>query len=342
MSNTSGPEPRIVVIGASAGGIPALQALLASLPRDLNAALFVVLHGATDLAQEILAQKTAMPVRMGANGQVIERNTASIAPPGAHMLLHDAHVMLRKGPRENMSRPAIDPLFRTAACTFGPRVVGIILSGALDDGVSGLDAVKRCGGVTIVQDPREAQVSSMPRSALSRVAVDHCLPVAEMAPLLTRLAQATPGAPVSIPMEVRVEAAIAAQEGGPMKELDKIGKLSPFDCPECHGPLWEISGDGPLRYRCRVGHVVGADTLAAAQEDEIERSLWRLVRAHEDRADLTQRIAKNERAQDNVRLAAHFDERSIQYREGAETIRRILTEYRASQNGAITTARPDE
>jgi two-component system chemotaxis response regulator CheB len=203
----------LVVIGASAGGLHALQTLMAGLPAELPAAVLIVLHlgNASHLAH-ILGRAGHLPVRDAANGEPIKRGQIYVAPPGVHLLVHDGHLLLRRGPRENMCRPAIDPLFRSAAATYGSRAIAVVLSGALNDGAAGLDAVKRCGGLAVVQDPEDATVPDMPRSALRRVAVDHCLPIAEMADLLTRLVAAPAGEASDIPLSVKVEAAMAAQE----------------------------------------------------------------------------------------------------------------------------------
>ncbi|MEA2723494.1 MAG: two-component system, chemotaxis family, protein-glutamate methylesterase/glutaminase [Gemmatimonadales bacterium] len=195
------PGHDIIAVGFSAGGIEALARLVSALPRDLPASLFVVHHFPADRVSalpNILRRSGDLPAIHPAHGQRIERGLIYIAPPDRHLLIEGSRIHLTRGPRENGHRPAIDPLFRSAARAFGPRVVAVLLSGALDDGVAGLDAVKRRGGVTVVQDPGDALCPSMPRSAIQRVAVDHVVPSAELAPLLTLLATepaATKGAP---------------------------------------------------------------------------------------------------------------------------------------------------
>jgi two-component system, chemotaxis family, protein-glutamate methylesterase/glutaminase len=176
-----------IVIGASSGGLQPLQRLLAELPGDLQAAVFVVLHvGATSHLAEILNHTTTLPVARARSGQPIELGRVYVAGPGRHLLLHDSHILLRRGPRENLARPAIDPLFRSAACSFGGRVIGVVLSGALNDGTAGLQAIKRCGGIAVVQSPADAAVSSMPLSALQHASVDHVAPTSQLGALLTR------------------------------------------------------------------------------------------------------------------------------------------------------------
>ena len=185
-----------------------------------------------------------------------------VSPSGVHLLIGPDGIRLGYGPRENMARPAVDPLFRSAALSFGPRVIGVVLSGDLNDGTAGLAAVKQCGGIAVVQDPGDALAPAMPRSALSQVTVDHCLPAAELGALLVRLPRLPAGKPSPVPADIRLEVAIAAGTGSSLDEIKKLGNPSPFTCPECNGVLSEMKGAVPLRFRCQVGHAYTADTLA--------------------------------------------------------------------------------
>ena len=245
----TGPSDRrdIVVIGASAGGLEVLQRLLAELPRDLPASLFIVVHiGEVSILARVLGRASALPVTEARSGELPVRGRAYVAVPGKHLLLHDDHMLLRRGPRENLARPAIDPLFRSAAATYGPRVIGIVLSGSLSDGAAGLRAIKRCGGLALVQDPRDALVSSMPESAIRHADVDEVLPSSEIAARLSTLVRQPAPPALEVPLEVRLETALAAQQLADMKIDDELGTRSPFTCPECRGALWEIE-DGDLR-----------------------------------------------------------------------------------------------
>jgi two-component system chemotaxis response regulator CheB len=184
----------IVVIGASAGGLQALQRLLSDLPANLPAAIFIVLHmGASSHLAQVLGRSAVLPVSPAKSGQPIERGRIYVAVPGVHLLLHDEHILLRRGPRENLARPAIDPLFRSAACAFGARVIGVVLSGSLNDGTAGLRAIKQCGGIAIVQDPMDAAVPDMPRSAQRYVDTDHTVPIDALGDLLVRLVREPAG-----------------------------------------------------------------------------------------------------------------------------------------------------
>ena len=264
----------IIVIGASAGGLEPLQRILGGLPDDLQASIFVVLHmGAASWLVTILDRAAALSVVAAKTGQKIEPGRIYAAVPDRHLLMHDQHILLRRGPRENLARPAIDPLFRSAACTFGARVIGVVLSGALNDGTAGLRAIKRCGGIAIVQQPSEAAVPDMPRSALAYADIDHVAPAGALAALLARLAREPAGETPPIPLEIRLEAAIAAQELVGMEADEQLGRSSRFTCPECHGALWEIDDGALLRYRCHVGHAFTGDAVLQAQEVQAEEML---------------------------------------------------------------------
>jgi two-component system chemotaxis response regulator CheB len=322
----------IVVIGASAGGVDALRSLVRTIPVDLPAAVFVVLHvGVQSHLVSILQGAATLPVRQAESGAEIAPGRIVVAPPGAHLLLHDSHLLLSRGPRENMARPAIDPLFRSAAATFGGRVIGVVLTGALSDGTSGLRAVKRCGGLAVVQDPSDALVPEMPRNAIRHVDVDHVVALSEMGALLARLCRLPAGPTPKIPSEIRFETAIAAQELSGMGANDRLGELSPFTCPECQGSLWEVEDGSILRYRCHVGHAYTADAALAAGDAEIDVMLQKLLRSHRERAALARRMAQEERGHQRHGLADRLESRAAEYEENAELMLR-LAQRRGEQN----------
>lgn len=317
----------IIVVGGSAGGLQALQRLVADLPADLPASVFVVLHlGATSHLADILDRVTALPVSQAVNGQSFARGQIYVAVPDRHLLLHNGHMLLRRGPRENLCRPALDPLFRSAAASYGGRVIGVVLSGALNDGAAGLDAIKCGGGLAVVQDPHDAAVRSMPDNALRHVAVDHVVPAAAMGALLARLAAEPAGTSAGLPVSVRLEAAIAAEELDGMKIQDELGEPSPFTCPECHGALWELADDSILRYRCHVGHAFTGEAMLSAHSSEVEALLWSLMRSHRERAALARRMAEEERKHNRDKAANVFQARSRDYEEDAELVRRLLVD----------------
>jgi two-component system chemotaxis response regulator CheB len=315
----------IVVIGASAGGFEVLQLILSRLPSDLPASLFVVVHiGETSILARVLAGRSNLPVREARSGEVPQTGHVYVGVPGKHLLLHGDHMMLRRGPRENHARPAIDVLFRSAAATFGPRVIGVVLSGSLADGTAGLRAIKRCGGLTIVQDPRDATVPNMPQSALQHVEVDEVLSGAEIAARLAVLVrQPAPPMP-EVPLDIRLEAAIAAQELADMKADDMLGTPSRFTCPECHGALWEIEDGSFLRYRCHVGHAFSSDAMLASQTEEIDRLLGTLQRSHQERAELARRMSAHERSNGRANLADQLERRAVDYAQDAQLMKNLL------------------
>jgi len=275
----------IVVVGGSAGALEALKALLRGLPRDLAATGFVVVHiGATtpSVLPEILSRAGPLPADTARDGTRFERGCIYVAPPDRHLLLDCGRIALRRGPRENLARPAIDPLFRSAAAEFGSRVIGVLLSGMLCDGASGLRTIKRCGGIAVVQ--ADAPYPEMPGHALDVADVDHLVPAAELAPLLVRLVAEAAGPSPEVPEDVRFEARMAAGEVTGMKAEERLGARTPLTCPECGGSLWEIDDGAILRHRCHAGHAYDGHLLLAEQSELIERALWNALRVHEKRA----------------------------------------------------------
>jgi len=315
----------IIVVGASAGGVEALKKLVASLPHDFPAPIFIVLHvGEVSYMPEILARAASLPVVRPISGAPIAARGVYIAPPDRHMLLHDNHILLRRGPREHLARPAIDPLFRSAACSFGAGAIGVILTGSLSDGASGLHAVKRCGGTTIVQEPDDALVPDMPLNALRLVDADHRVTLSELGSLLSRLVAEPAREMVEVPEDICLEAAIAAQEHVGMDSTSKLGRLSPFTCPECQGPLWEIEDGKLLRYRCHVGHALTAESMLSAKEAEAENTIERLLRIHQQRAAMAHRISARNAAEGRADMAEQMKEKAHDYELDAEAIRQIL------------------
>jgi len=333
------PSKHIVVIGASAGGIEALRIIAAALHEDFPAPICIVLHTAPQspgLLDAILSRAGALPATNAVNGERLRPGHIYVAPPDFHLVIEPGVVRVTKGPRENRFRPAIDPLFRSAAASFGSRVIGVVLSGSLSDGTAGLRAIKRCAGLAVVQKPEEALAPSMPRNALRRVEVDHVRAIADMPALLSRLARERADPAREAPLDIRLEAAIAAQELADMKVDDTLGQISPFTCPECHGALWEIR-DGPmLRYRCHAGHAYTADAVLAAQGDEIDRMLGTLQRAHQERAAFARRMAQQERAEQRHTLADRLETRAREYEEDAKLVLELI------RNGFGAAAADDE
>ena len=318
----------IVVIGASAGGIDAFKKLVRGLPKGFPASIFIVWHTApniTSLLPKILDSETSLPVIEPFDGERISPGTIYVSRPDHHLMVEDGVVRVTKGPKENRFRPAVDPLFRSAALAHGPRVIGVILSGGLDDGTSGLWTVKENGGVAIVQDPVDAEFPSMPISALRMVDVDYTLPVTEMGELLTRLTDEriveVPEVDVDEKKKTLIEVKIAA--GGNPLELGfmELGGPSPISCPDCNGVLLKLKDGRHVRFRCHTGHAYSPDTLLSAITEQLEKALWNSVRIGDESLMLLDYTA-NELAK-----IGHNEIAGI-YRQKAEEIRQRIEKIR--------------
>ena len=289
----------IVVVGASAGGMGALERLAAGLPRDLPAAVFVVWHlapGVKTILPRVLTRAGPLPAVTPADGDRIEPGRIYVAPNDHHMLLEKGYIRVTRGPKENRFRPAIDPLFRSAAYIYGSRAIGVVLTGALDDGTAGLWAIKLRGGTAIVQDPEDAEHRSMPLNALDNVEVDYKVPTAEMGPLLSRLAgEEAPAMPSLAEAELeRMHAEVKIAEGADAMEqnVKQYGEFSAFTCPECSGVLTQLRDGSIRRYRCHTGHAYSADALAESASEQVEHQLWSAVRALDETVMLLNQLGE--------------------------------------------------
>lgn len=322
----------IIVIGASAGGVQALSKLASDLPADLPAAVFAVLHVASDvpsLLPEILSRESQLPAAHAKNGEQIVSGRIYVAPPDVHLLIEGKQIKLVHGPRENLHRPSIDALFRSAARWAGPCVIGVVLTGARSDGTVGMRAVKLRGGITIVQDPLEAPFPSMPMSVMQNMRVDYKMPLAEIGPLLNHLSRETVFEESRYPVsdEVEIESKIAEQEmeaGELIASVEKLGHVSKLTCPDCHGALWEIQDDDILRYRCHVGHAFSAEALSNGQSQMLEVALWSAVRALEEQMLLARRIVQRARKANHNRAADMFERRAREAEASSAVIRQLL------------------
>lgn len=317
----------LIVVGASMGGLTTLQALVRGLPADLPAALLVVQHTAPHgpaLLGEILDRAGPLPARTAEDGEAIEAGRVYVAPPDRHLLVSGSRLRLVRGPRENRARPALDPLFRSAAVAFRSRVVGVVLSGLQDDGTAGLLAVKRCGGLAVVQDPEDAAFDEMPRSALAAVAADHVAPVAEMGPLLGRLAVATPGVPPAVPRDLLIETHLTEHGMDDIDKMDEIGERSPLTCPDCGGVLWSLHDGEQPRYRCHVGHAYTEAVLMSEQAEAMDAALVVALRTMEERVRLLRRMAEQEEGRIGAGIRADYAERAAELERYAEHIRALL------------------
>lgn len=288
---------QIVVIGTSAGGLHALTKLLAQLREDFPAPILVVQHISADATGNVLLntlkKETKLKCQHAGAGSILKPGNLYLAPSDHHLMIDGGlKILITKGATENRSRPAIDPLFRSAAVAFQNRVIGILLSGYLDDGTAGLIAIQRCGGVCIVQEPADAEYPDMPKNALNQLTPDHILPIAEMGGVLYELISRKIGKPKPIPEDLIIEAKIAERVLSDLRSVNALGDQVPFNCPNCGGVLWKTGEGLSLRYRCHTGHAYTAAALLAEQTSKIEETMWVALRMFEERKNLLTTISK--------------------------------------------------
>jgi two-component system chemotaxis response regulator CheB len=320
-----------MVIGASSGGVEALRSVVDGLPPDFPAAVFVVLHFPEDVPSalpRILSRAGPLEAVHPEDGDPIEAGRIYVAPPDVHLLVARGRVRIRRGPKENRHRPAVDPLFRTAAFAYGPRVVGVVLTGAGNDGTAGLQSVKQRGGKAVIQDPDDALFSGMPESALEYVDIDHCLPLEKISPLLDRIARepAEEEGAYPVPDDMELESKIAGLDPTVLSSDQRPWEVSHFTCPECSGPLYEIQSGDLVRFRCRVGHAYTAESVLDEKSEELEQALYVALNTLEENALMADRLAARSRNHHHGYAAARFEKRAEELQQQAKIIRRVLTE----------------
>src|SRR5262245_47729769 len=305
-----------------------MRSLAGPLPADFPSPICVVIHTSPDspgVIHEIVGRATKLRTVATQHSNSLEAGKIYFAPPDCHLVVEPNRVRATKGPKENRFRPAIDPLFRTAAQVFGPAAIGVILTGNLDDGTAGLAAIKQLGGTTIVQDPRDALFPAMPQSALSHVAVDYCLPLDEMPPLLMDLTRTPVGEPTPpMPPELETEIRIAREENPIMAGLERIAKPSSFACPDCHGVLLQLTDQDRVRFRCHTGHAYSINSLIAAYSDQIEGSLWHAIRSLEETALFLDALSQHIRTDHVGTDVRPFAKRAVRARRDAAVLRDMV------------------
>jgi len=324
----------IIAIGGSTGSIEALKHLLSRLPRDLPAAIFVVVHiGAIgrNLLASILDTRCELSVQTAMEGEPVQQGHVYVAPADNHLLVIEDTIRLGRGPRENLTRPAVDPLFRSVAISYGPRVIALVLTGALDDGAAGLADVKRCGGITVVQNPADAVVPDMPLNALRASDVDYRESLAGLADLLERLVEEPAGVPPEqLPYDLRLEVDIARGRPVTDTEVVHIAQPSTLSCPACGGVLSQIKRK-PLRFRCQVGHAYSAETLASQHEGSVDEALRLALRIIDERKVLSEKMAGDAAQNGQVAIAARYDERAAGFRQHLETLSELLLRIESTE-----------
>lgn len=321
----------VITIGTSAGGVQALTTIIKLLPKGFPASIHIVQHMSTEAPSNlatVLEKAGQLPVAFAKDRELIQPSRIYLAPPDRHLLLEKERVRVIRGPRENRMRPAIDPLFRSAAVAYRSYATGVILTGMLDDGTAGLQAIKACGGMAIVQDPQEAKYPSMPESAISVVAVDRIVPLKEIPQILIERVRQTPPIVREIPPDLLLEVPIPQDAITPPETMAKIGTPVAQSCPSCGGPLWQIGQDPLLRYRCYVGHAFTSKALIREQSEATEKALWIALRTLEERSRLLKTMSDRYAQNGSASLAKVHQERSQEALEHSILIRNLIRNLR--------------
>lgn len=326
----------VIVIGASAGGVEALRTLVAALPADLPAAVLVVLHVPSyggSVLPAILQRSGPLTARHPDGTEPLTDGEIIVAPPDHHLVVDGSHIRLARGPRENGHRPAIDVLFRSAARAAGARVIGVVLSGVLDDGTAGLSAITAQGGIAVVQEPQDAMYPGMPLHAIEHVAVEHVATADQLGQLLAQLCkEEVPDVERPTPDLMEIETDLAMMDDEAMSQHDRPGRPSGFSCPDCNGVLWEIHDGNLVRYRCRVGHAWSSESLFGEQAQQLEAALWMALRGLEEKAALARTMGERAQERNSPLTAVRFSEQADEASRAASLIRSMLEADIGSRN----------
>lgn len=320
-------EFRLFLIGASAGGRPAVEKILKDLPPDIPAAFLIVVHSSFDMISSFssyLNRKIQMEVMDCNNNTPLRTGKVYVSLPNQHMVVKHGKLANSNGPRENLFRPSIDVLFRSAAVTYGNRCVGILLSGRLNDGTVGLEAIKRCGGKTIIQNPETAEFSGMPLNAKKFVNIDYTRDLEEIGPLINEIIQKPLPEKVDIPQPLIREAEIATKIRSQVKTEDYLGEQVALSCASCGGPLWKIKDTGIPRYRCHVGHSFSEESLLMAQNENLEETLWVCLRTLEEKKVLLHNIADNFAEKGSSQISRSYKDKIEEVEEHIDRLRQLM------------------
>jgi two-component system chemotaxis response regulator CheB len=315
----------IVAIGGSLGALEAVQALLGALSADFPAAIFLVIHvgakGLNHLAA-ILSAASPLGVSTAADGETVTSGHVYVAPADRHLLVINGIIRLGRGPRENLARPAVDPLLRSVAVCYGPRAVGVVLTGLQNDGAAGLAAISQCGGVTAVQNPAEAKAPDMPLGALEATNVDYRGSAVELASVLVELMSQTVDPTFSAPAELDLEISIALGRQSDSGTTLVLGDPIPLSCPSCGGVLSHIRSGPPLRFRCQVGHAFTAEVLEEEQEGSVDEAIRTALRIIEERVVLLTKMSAEASAAGRIYSGNQYEARALDLRARAATLRK--------------------
>lgn len=318
----------ILVIGASAGGWKAITEFVTYLPENAPVSILIILHISSrsdgNILSDHLQARTKFRCTVGKDGQAVLASHIYVAPSNAHMLIKNGKILLGHGPAESRWRPSIDVLFRSAAASMSNRAIGIVLSGMLADGAAGMEAIKKCGGTTIVQDPSEAEFPDMPMAVLEGNGADYSLPLSEMWGVIAEIIKKDPPPIQSIAPEVAAESRIAERTATSIENVAALGEKSLFSCPDCGGGLWEVENSGIARYRCHIGHSYEENQLAIKQSESIESTLWIALRMMEERYALLQKLSRSDSKKRYMVLASQQEQRKEETRRHIDQLKSIL------------------
>ena len=306
----------IIVIGGSAGALDAMLDVVRGLPRQFAGSVLIVSHigGNRSHLPELLSQAGPLPAAHPESGEPIRPGRSYVAPPDRHMLVEHGRVRLSRGPRQHFTRPAVDPLFRSAAEAFGPRVIGVVLSGTGSDGAAGLEKIGRAGGLTVVQQPEDALYPEMPLAAAAAIGVDHLATRSELPRLLTSLSSETVTLTARAPAEHKSAA------------MDELERPLAFTCPECGGALREVDGTAVKQYRCHTGHRFGAEEVLNGQGEKVERALGVAMRVLNERIELCRQMGENARGGGRTMGVAHWQRLQREAEQQQEVLQRFLAQ----------------
>src|SRR5262245_3310918 len=314
----------VLALGTSAGGVEALISLAKHFRSDFPASVLVTIHLSShsrSILDELLNSAGSLPACFAVGGEEVRNGHIYIAPPDRHLLLDGERLSLGAGPRENNARPAIDAMLRSVAVCCGPRGVGVVLTGTLGDGASGLWALRQCGGLTVVQDPKDAAFPEMPLTAMNRAKPDHVVGLRDMPALLESLVHGPAGDPVPVPPDTRYEVGIARNGHSSMDNMDGLGRRSVLSCPDCGGVMWEIAEGDLLRYRCHVGHTYASDLMSVMTDENVRRSLGVALRALEERLALAWKLYDDASERGDRLLAENWSARAHEFEREMKVIR---------------------
>lgn len=314
----------VLAIGTSAGGVEALLFLAKRFPREFPAAVLITIHLPSHSRSEldgVLTRAGPLPAKFARTGEEPRKGHIYIAPPGRHLLLDGERMTLGEGPRENNARPAIDPMLRSTALCCSGRAIGVVLTGTLGDGASGLWAIRHAGGITVVQDPKDAAFAEMPMTALNRAKPDHVVSLSDMPGLLESLVHQPAGETRPLPRSIKYEVEIARTGRSSMEEMDSIGRRSVLACPDCGGVMWELDEEDMYRYRCHVGHTYTAEVMSLALDENLRRALASALRALEERVALARKLYRQAVDSRHRLLAETWAEKAREFEREMDVIR---------------------